>query len=123
MDVDKIVDQIGKDIVLEMVKILATEEKVVSGRTGDSIRYEKSMKAVVSDAEWILNIEYGRRAGAQAPPEAPIAQWLMEKFGYDRDKAEKLAYSICMKIHKEGIPAHRFIKRSVQRVMDKQDGF
>lgn len=76
--------------------------------TGEFIRAWRVMNMaegarIMNERPYSWIIEKGRRAGATAPPQAPIIRWAQLRLGKTRKEAKALAYVIARAIKRRGL--------------------
>ena len=132
-DLKSLLNMMGEDLVLRIIKILEMNNKRATGELIDSIDYiigtdksgNMSIK-LLAEFYWIY-VEYGRKPGRFVPPDV-ILDWMDAKGirpapkVYKREPKVKqseesrkkgLAYAINLKIFRQGIKALPFLEQSV----------
>ena len=113
---DLLVENIGKEIIVNLQKELVNQDKIVSGRLADSFEYDKPDKVVGSTDEGAADVEYGMPGGTLVPVEA-LKEWAKVKFALSDKEATSMAFAVQKGIHKNGIPMSRFVKVTLERMV------
>ena len=114
-DINRLVDDVGEDLVEQLTRTMYEMDKVVFGRMVQSWDYHKEDKTVASKRPGIWNVEFGREPGSRVPIE-PLRNWLIGRFGMEPKRASKIAYAVERKIYKNGIKPTRFVKRALEEM-------
>lgn len=64
---------------------------------------------VRNDAPYSGVVEYGRRAGARAPPRAEIARWVQRRMGLSEKEARSVAFLIARSIKRRGLKGRHIL--------------
>jgi len=98
---------------IKMLDAIASKQLINSGKVK---KEDRGVYVVEFDAPYAGYVEFGTFPREKYPPHEKIAKWLMDKFGYDKRKANKLAWAIMKKIKDEGTPPKPFIRMTISRL-------
>jgi len=126
-ELEKVLNEIGKDLVKELSLQLMRADKRASGNLIDSLDY-KVVEAVdgffleIIAADYLKYVDQGRRPGKQ-PPTKAIRKWIDDRKILPRDKKtgrfikkESAAFLMARSIGKKGIKPTNVIKKSVDNI-------
>lgn len=127
INLQKALDEVGKDLVKTMVKKLIEADKVATGRLIKSVDYkvvETANGVIVQllSEDYLTNVDEGRRPGAKQPPTKSLDRWVVAKGIAPRDDKGKfisrqsLKFLIARSIAKNGIKPTNVIKNTINEV-------
>ena len=112
LDIERLVNDVGEDLVEQLTKTMYDMDKVVFGRMVQSWDYHKEDKTVASKRPGIWNVEFGLAPGTKVPVEN-LRNWLINKFAMEPKEADHVAYAVQQKIFKNGIEPTRFVRQAL----------
>jgi len=124
-EIGKVLQKWAQRTIVNMKKVLETNNKVNTGRLYNSITYdidEQNKNFTIKYVSYGKYVDSGRRAGAKPPPRLPIYQWLFTNHGrgfmskINKGKNRKItqvgaSYMLQKSISKKGIKAVRFLNQ------------
>jgi len=110
----KALDELGKDVVAEIVKKLLEADKKATGELINSVSYKvletsNELMLNIMASDYFKNVDEGRRAGAKQPPINKILPWVEARGISFKTKSggfstpEQTAFVIARSISKKGI--------------------
>lgn len=145
-NIKKALDKFGKDYVYELTSRLIRYDKRATGNLINSIDYEllsvsneiidNSVKWTLKNytgiriiaANYLINVDEGRRPGLRPPPIAPIQNWIRARKIKFRDRRGRFitnlqtAYIITRSIARKGIKPTNVLDETRAAMLNKLNG-
>lgn len=124
-------DDLGQELVKTLVKNLLKADKKATGNLIKSIDYklvEKADKFIIEllAADYLTNVDEGRRKGAKQPPTSALDKWVVIKKIAPRDSKgrfisrESVKFLIARSISRNGIKPTNVIQKTINEVYAKK---
>lgn len=119
----KMVNQVGKDLVIELTNELLKADKKASGKLINSLKYEVievlgNLMIRLKAETYLTFVDQGRKPG-KMPPISPIMKWIDIRGIKPRSGQSKsgLAFAIAKSIGRKGIKPTYVIKKAKDNIM------
>jgi hypothetical protein len=130
-NLDKAFNDLGEDLVKTLVKNLLQANKRATGNLIRSVDYRVVEKAngflvELLAADYLTNVDEGRRAGAKQPPMKALDKWVVARKIAPRDSKgkflprEQVKFLVARSIAKNGIKPTNVIKKTIDEVYTKK---
>jgi len=133
MNLVDIFNEIGEDLVKEVVKNLIKEDKSATGTLVKSIDYRlivveaqrlvRELKIELLGADYLQWVDKGRKKGSKMPPPSKLDKWIVARKIAPKDKKgrflprKSVQFLIARAISKNGIKPTNVIQKSVDAVL------
>lgn len=118
-------EELGREYIEEIKKILISDNKVASGALINSLRYEvvltpSGFQLQIYSLDYMKEVDKGRRAGARMPPPNKIIPWVESKGMNFEGNLKSTAFAIAKSIGIKGTKATNILDRVKQIMIQKQ---